>query len=288
MKKFQAKEIINHNELEEAIKFIHQNNFSHETSIEKICNDFDGRTLGLFINNEDNEIVSSIFYYYQPTIKIGEIKYKVINFSTIYIKKEYRGMGLLSLMLNKTKEIFSDYIITEYTPVPKVTHLLLKMGFGYMKNNRSLVLPIPKPKSLIEFKIGKLEKINDLNIKNEVFNQLDNYRKYEITLWRYKNKNINILLGTTIKDHSRNFFKLNFKTSSVRVLWTSNENFLLEDANNIAFLFFLKAGYKFITVDIEDPKKPFFSIKLNNQFMTFPKLNIKVSPIGSEFFSGVI
>ena len=55
-----------------------------------------------------------------------------------------------------------------------------------------------------------------------------------------------------------------------------------------AFLFFLKAGYKFITVDIEDPKKPFFSIKLNNQFMTFPKLNIKVSPIGSEFFSGVI
>ena len=288
MKKFHTVEIVNENELEKAIKFIHQNNFSPETTIEKICNNFDGRTLGLIINNEDNEIIGSIFYYYQPSIKISEIKYKVINFSTIYIKKEYRGMGLLSLMLNKTKAIFSDYIITEYTPVPKVTHLLLKMGFGYMKNNRSLILPIPKPKSFVELKIGELEKINDPEIKNEVFNQLENYRKYEITLWRYKNKNINILLGTTIKNHSRNFFKLNIKTSSIRVLWTSNENFLLEEANNIAFLFFLRTGYKFITIDCEDSKRPFFSIKLNNQFMTFPKLNIKVSTIGSEFFSGVI
>ena len=71
-------------------------------------------------------------------------------------------------------------------------------------------------------------------------------------------------------------------------MWTSNENFLLEEANNIAFLFFLRTGYKFITIDCEDSKRPFFSIKLNNQFMTFPKLNIKVSTIGSEFFSGVI
>ena len=36
MKKFQTIEIINQNELEKVIEFIHQNNFSHETTIEKI------------------------------------------------------------------------------------------------------------------------------------------------------------------------------------------------------------------------------------------------------------
>ena len=288
MQTFQIKKIVSKNYLADVIKFIHKNNFSPETTIEKVCNNFDGRILGLTINNENNEIIASIFYYYQPPVEINNINYKVINFSTIYIKKDYRGMGILTLMLNKTKEIFTDYIITEYTPVPKVTYLLLKMGFGYMKNNRSLVLPIPKPKYLLEMKIAKLEKINDHEIKNEVFNQLESYRKYEITLWRYKNKNIDVLLGTTFKSHLRDFLKLKIKTSSVRILWTSNEKILLEEANNIAFLFFLKTGHKFITIDCEDSKRPFFSFKLNNQFMTFPKLNVKISPIGSEFFSGVI
>ena len=158
MEKFQTKKIVSRDDLKNVIKFIHQNNFSQETTIEKVCNNFDGRTLGLAIINGNNEIIASILYYYQPPVEINKIKYKVINFSTIYIKKDYRGMGLLSLMLTKTKEIFAGYIITEYSPVPKVTYMLLKMGFGYMKNNRSLILPIPKPKSLLELKIGKLEK----------------------------------------------------------------------------------------------------------------------------------
>lgn len=288
MEKFQIKKVINKDDLINAIKFIHQHNFSHESSAEKICNNFNGKTLGLTINNQNDQIVASIFYYYQPSIKIKNIKYKVINFSTIYVKEQYRGKGLLSLMLNKTKEIFADYIITDYTPVPKVRHLLLKMGFGYMKSNRSLILPIPKPRSLLQFKIGKLEKINDVQIQNETFSELEDYRKYEITLWRYKIDDIDLIFGTTYKSHLRNFLKLQIKTSSVRILWTNNEKFLLEEANNIAFLFLLKTGHKFITVDCEDSKRPIFSLGLNNQFMIFPKLNVRVSPIGSEFFSGVI
>ena len=288
MENFQIQEIINEIELTEAIKFIHNHSFSPETSVKKICNNFDGRTLGLVIKNKENEIIASIFYYYQPSVKINDVKYKVINFSTIYVKEQYRGKGLLSLMLNKTKQIFNNYIITDYTPVPKVRHLLSKIGFGYMKNNRSLILPIPSPKFLINFKIGKLEKITDSEIQNEVFKTLENYRKYEIALWRYKNNNIDILLGITFKHHQRNFFKFKIKTSSVRILWTSNEKILLNEVNNIAFLFFLYTGHKFITIDCEDYKRPIFSFKLKSQFMIFPKLNVKVSPIGSEFFAGVI
>ena len=51
MENFQIQEIINEIELTEAIKFIHNHSFSPETSVKKICNNFDGRTLGLVIDS---------------------------------------------------------------------------------------------------------------------------------------------------------------------------------------------------------------------------------------------
>ena len=288
MENFHIIKIINKDELLKAINFIHVHNYSLETSVEKICINFDGKVLGLLIENQNNEIIGTIFYYYQPTRMINAINYKVINYSTIYIKEKYRGKGLLTLMLDKTKEIFSNYLITGYTLDPRVRHISLKMGFGYMQNHRSLILPIPKPKSILEFKFGKLRKVSNAVTYNEIFKQLDNYRKYEITLYRYQKNNIDILLATTFNNHKRSFFKFKIKTSSVRILWTNNEKVLLEEGNNIAFLFFLQSGCKFLTTDCESHIKPIFSLRLENQFMIFPKLNTRISPIGSEFFSGVI
>jgi hypothetical protein len=99
MKNVLIKKIINELELTNAIRFIHDNDFSLESSTKKISKNFDGRVLGLTLNTTENDIVGSIFYYYQPIVKINNTKYKVINFSTIYIKKEYRGKGLLTLLL---------------------------------------------------------------------------------------------------------------------------------------------------------------------------------------------
>tara|TARA_B100000427_G_C15431064_1_gene560839 strand:- start:177 stop:1043 length:867 start_codon:yes stop_codon:yes gene_type:complete len=288
MENFQIIKITDKDILSEAINFIHHHNFSLETSSEKICNNFDGRILGLIIKSIEKNVAGVIFYYYQPKIKIKETNYKVINFSTIYIKEQYRGKGLLSLMLKETKELFSDYIITGYTLDPKVRHISSKLGFNYMKNYRSLILPMPKLKSIFSLKIGKINKIIDIETYDEIFKKLENYRKYEITLWRYKKNNIDILFGTTFNNHERDFFKFKMKSSSVRILWTNDEKVFLEEVNNIAFLFLLKLGHKFLTIDCESSKRPFFSMKLDNQFMIFPKLDARVSPIGSEFFSGVI
>ena len=288
MEKIIIKKIIDEFELINAIKFIHNNNFSPETSAKKVCKNFDGRVLGLTLNTDENNIIGSIFYYYQPQVKINNTQFKVINFSTIYIKKEYRGRGLLTLLLKKTKEIFADYIITDYTPVPKVRHLLTKMGFGYMKNYRSLVLPIPNPKSLLNFDVGKLKKIDDAKIYENIFKTLEDYRKYEMTMWQYRKNKIDILIGITFKKHERSFASLKIKSSSVRILWSSDEKKLLNEANNIAFLFFLKLRKSFIMIDCEKHNRPIFSFKLSNQFMVFPDQNIRIPPTGSEFFSGVI
>ena len=288
MENFHIEKIVNKDELYNAIKFIHGHGYSLETSGEKICINFNGRVLGLIIKNEKNETIGTIFYYYQPDVIINNINYKVINYSTIYIKEQYRGKGLLTLMLHKTKELFSNYLITGYTLDPRVRHISLKMGFVYMKNHRSLILPVPKPKSILEFNIGKLYKVSKTETFNMIFKGLDSYRKYEIILWRYQKNDTDILLGTTFNNHERNFLKFKIKASSVRVLWTNNEEILLKEANNIAFLFLLQSGCKFLTTDCESHIRPIFSVKLENQFMIFPKLDTRVSTIGSEFFSGVI
>ena len=88
MENYHIKKIINKDELSKAINFIHVHNYSLETSVDKICIKFDGRVLGLIIENQNNEIIGTIFYYYQPTVVINTITYKVINYSTIYIKEQ--------------------------------------------------------------------------------------------------------------------------------------------------------------------------------------------------------
>ncbi len=288
MNDFNIIKIINKKILDEAINFIHRNNFSFETEQRKICKNFDGRVLGLVLKNNKEKIIACLFYYYQPDIKVEEKKFKVVNFSTIFIDEEFRGRGLLSIMLKKTIEIFEGYIITDYTPVPKVRHLLRKLGFGYMKNNRKLILPIPNLGSISKFKIGNLEKLENKYTFDKIFNHLDRYRDYEIDLWKFSKNNKEIIIGTTFKNHKKTFFNFKIKTSSVRILWSNDEEFLLREANNISFLFYLKVSKKFITIDTELDYRQFFSFTLQNQFMLFPKINIKVSPIGSEFFAGVI
>ena len=288
MTDFNIIKIINKNSLDEAIDFIHRNNFSFETEQRKICKNFDGRVLGLLLKNNKEKIIACLFYYYQPDIKVEKKIFKVVNFSTIFINEEFRGRGLLSIMLKKTIEIFEGYIITDYTPVPKVRHLLSKLGFGYMKNNRKLILPIPNLVSITKFQIGNLEKLENKYIFEKVFDCLDRYRDYEIDLWKYSKNNKDIIIGTTFKNHEKTFLNFKIKTSSVRILWSNDEEFLLREANNLSFLFYLKTSKKFITMDTELDHKKFFAFNLQNQFMVFPKINIKVSPIGSEFFAGVI
>ena len=139
---FEYEVIRSSNQLKQAIKFIHSNNFSLKTTSEKICNKFDNRPLGI-IFKEQKKIIASIFYYYQPQINIRSKKYKVLNFGTIYVSSAYRGQGIPRMMIKKTLSLFKDYIITDYTPVGAIEYLIKSMNFGYMKNHRYLVLPIP-------------------------------------------------------------------------------------------------------------------------------------------------
>ena len=80
MENFHVEKIVNKDELSYAINFIHDHDYSLETSSEKICVNFNGRILGLIIKNKNYEIIGTIFYYYQPAIMINNINYKVINY----------------------------------------------------------------------------------------------------------------------------------------------------------------------------------------------------------------
>ena len=98
--------------LNKAIKFIHLNNFSKETEIERVSKLFStNKIFGLIATYNNNDIVGVIFYYYQPNFKFDNKIYKVINFSTMYVTKEHRGL-LPFFLLKRTKKLFEDYIIT--------------------------------------------------------------------------------------------------------------------------------------------------------------------------------
>ena len=137
----------------------------------KISFNEDNRILGLLIK-QNEQIVGSIFYYYQPNFRYKNQTYKVINFATIYVLESHRGKGISKLMLNKTLEIFKDYIITDYTPVGSIMHIIKKLNFGFMKNNRSLIFPLP----LINF-FSKFNIRSSINLE-EAFFLDDKYKNF--------------------------------------------------------------------------------------------------------------
>lgn len=282
---FEITQIIKKYQLEEAIKFIHTNNFSINTTAPKIATEFGQKILGLSIKH-NGQIIGNIFYYYQPDFKYNNKIYKVVNFATIYILAPYRGKGVASLMIEKTLKIFKNYIITDYTPVGGIFYVLKKFDFGFMQNTRRIVLPIPNLNfNSLKFKFGKLQKINNPMMIKEVFGKLEQYRLYEIDLWTYTFGRDRLMLGLIDRTHYRKFSFFKLKSTSKRVLWASDEKLLLKYSSNIAFKFCILEKKHFITTDTEQDYGPLFSIKIKNQFMIFPKIKIKIPTLGSEFFS---
>ena len=275
---FEYEVIRSSNQLKQAIKFIHSNNFSLKTTSEKICNKFDNRPLGIIFKKQ-KKIIASIFYYYQPQINIRSKKYKVLNFGTIYVSSAYRGQGIPRIMMKKTLSLFKNSIITDYTPVGPIEHLLKKMNFGYMKNYRYLVLPIPNL-----FSKGEIRK---KHLSNEIkkFPKLQHYRKHDINLWEYERGENRFMIGTVNRFHEKIIKKVKIKIKSTRILWTDNEVKFAKELNNLAFLFYLKNNSKFITCDLGFKINSIFLLKMKNQFMMFPNLNIKIDTLGSEFFA---
>ena len=277
--------IISKNDLQDSLNFNHSNNFSLKTNLSKISLSFDKRILGLMIKDSE-KIIGNIYYYYQPDFDFMNQTYKVVNFATIFVDKSYRGKGISKLMLNKTLEIFKGYIITDYTPVGSIMHILKKLNFGFMQNYRNLILPIPTIKlNFFKHIFGKLTKVNDKEVIFNNFKNLEKYRQYEIDMWSYTFANETILLGVINRVHFKKLGFLKLKLRSKRVLWTNNEDLLLKYSNNISFKFSLLNKTQFITIDTKKNNKPFFSIQLKNQFMMYPKLHTKVPTVGSEFFS---
>ena len=275
---FEYEVIRNSNQLKQAIKFIHSNNFSLKTTSEKICNKFDNRPLGIIFKKQ-KKIIASIFYYYQPQINIRSKKYKVLNFGTIYVSSAYRGQGIPRMMIKKTLSLFKNYIITDYTPVGAIEYLIKSMNFGYMKNHRYLVLPIPNL-----FFRGEIKK-KHFSSEIRKFPKLQHYRKYDINLWEYKRGKNRFMIGTVNRFHEKTIKKIKIKIKSTRILWTDNEIKFTKELNNLAFLFYLKNNSKFITCDLGFQINSIFLFRMKNQFMMFPNLNIKIDTLGSEFFA---
>ena len=274
--------------LNKAIKFIHLNNFSKETEIERVSKLFStNKIFGLIATYNNNDIVGVIFYYYQPNFKFDNKIYKVVNFSTMYVTKEHRGL-LPFFLLKRTKKLFEDYIITDYTPIKNIEVMLLKLGFGYMKNYRKLVLPIPLiNRKILSCGFGSLSEIEDKEVYKKIFLQFDQYRSYKMNIWKFYRNGKTLLLGVANAAHERKFGFLKLKSYSKRIIWADNEDLLAEEVNNISFLFFLKQKSHFITIDTGSYKKVYFSFNLKNGFMIYPNIPVKIPTEGSEFFSGI-
>ena len=56
---FEYEVIRSSNQLKQAIKFIHSNNFSLKTTSEKICNKFDNRPLGIIFFNQNRRDIKN-------------------------------------------------------------------------------------------------------------------------------------------------------------------------------------------------------------------------------------
>lgn len=280
------KKIKKKTQLIEAIEFIHKNNFSTNSTPQKISKSFDGRTLGLVVKN-NQEIIASIFYFYQPKIKVGKKLFNVVSFGTLFVAPNYRGQGLVKKIIQYTKKNFKNYLITTYTPISKTQKTLKTLNFVYMKNYRYLIFPYFFHLNQNKKKISVFNKL-EINKKNIIYSDLEQYRKYDIELWQYKFRSESVIFGAISRNHQINLKLFQIKFKSKRILWVNNEKIFAKFSKNIATYFKNLFNFKFITFDTSINKMPFFCLSLSNQFMVYPPKNIRVCTKGSEFFSNCI
>ena len=155
-----------------------------------------------------------------------------------------------------------------------------------MQNYRTLVFPIPKFKFSTNLNyFGELFRIKDNLLIDEVYKNFDQYRRYEIDLWKYTFEKDDLLLGVINREHIRKIGFLKIRLKSKRILWTNNEELLCKYSDNISFKFAKEEKTHFVTIDTKSKKRSLFSLALKNQFMMYPKLDTKVPTDGSEFFA---
>jgi len=128
--------IIDEETLFEVINYL-ENNFKwtkqYSNSLFKlIVKNNSNKIYGIKLRNKSNETIGAILAIKQ-THKIGGREYKeVINLSSWFIDKPWRGICGMAMAIKITR-IFKDSIITNYTPTKNVISILKALKFVEMK-----------------------------------------------------------------------------------------------------------------------------------------------------------
>lgn len=197
---------------------------------------------GFSLNEDEGGIVGVILTLYQGIFVHDGKEIIMINLSSWYVLKKYRGYHAI-FMLKKINKELCNFVITNFSPNKNAQAILKAVGFKQLQT-------CTKNFYIYKFFINIFNELRFkrvLEYKNKHINlSLDkkiNYRDSTYIRLRIKD---NVLILLITESHLvRNFRfinKLNLKVSRLHILWSS-DNYLFKD-NFSSILSFLFCKYK--------------------------------------------
>ena len=209
---------------------------------------------GFTLNDEEDGIIGVILTLYQGSFFFSGKEMKIINLSSWYILKKYRGYKSIFMLMKITKEL-SNFVITNFSPNNNAKIILKGLGYKRLKT-------CTKNFYFYRFIINIFSELINSKISECYSNKNNLQSKYEIN---YRDsKYISLLInGKTLKlliteSHLvRNFKyinKLNFRVSRLHILWSSNDKILKSNFKSILSFIFYKFRTFIISTHCLDSK----------------------------------
>ena len=206
--------------------------------------DFD--IYGYCIKNHNNNLVGALLIFYQGHLKYKKKEIQIINMASWYVDPVMRGYESLK-MIKKLINDYPNHLITNLTSNLKAYKILKAFGFkeSSIVNKKFTILSLLNNPCFLQFNFYKFlfknYSSNTYTLQKR-FSKGNSYcRKFN-----FNNDSIFIVFAPTIWEKRISIF--HFKMKGIRVLYSSNPNFLKNYLYYIFFFNFLKNFSIFTTI----------------------------------------
>ncbi len=173
---------------------------------------------GIMIKAE-TDIVGAMLFFHQGFLNIANDKRPVVNMSSWYIHKEFRGLPTITF-LRYMLDNFDNYIFTNYSANSAAEKILIAVGFKKMQLRRATSLISDCILNYSKIKIKDINK-DSLNIEKHIETYLDDGTDIRFLELEIERNRIQLIVKKRILKRSLLGMKFNWRITSI--IWTSDE-----------------------------------------------------------------
>ena len=228
----------------------------------------------------NNKIVGGMLFFYQGNYVVGNKKKPIINLSSWYVDKNFRGLPTISLV-RFMLETLDNCIITNYSANKTAAEILLLSGFKTMALERASIYFYQTILYKENVNINHMSP-KDIMFDKDIDIQLKHGNDVSYLCIQINFKDVHLI--TKKKIFKRSIFGIKFNMNALHIIWSSDENLIAEYWKPISNALLKYAKCSKLIYDFEEKILPKNYLPSKNNYLIYsndPMVKF-IRPVQSE------